>query len=139
VYWACDHTRIQTTQRLYDSFTQSHIKQVEIKPEESLAFADTGLILFEQNDHSEPSIRINIDQFEALLSFGKNAPARLAAFSVLSSGVLPSEENDSYQPVLVMTLGTASTSPNQPNLINISQLSWLEVVQSGHEIRIVSK
>ena len=139
VYWACDHTRIQATQRLYDNFDEAHIKQVELKLEEVLAFGEAGQIRFEPDEQNNQSIRVSVNQFESLLAYGISSPDESALFTILSEGMPSPADITQPLPGVVLTLGTPYAPQNRSNLIDMSQFDWLELVIEQNEMRILSK
>ncbi|MGB4594567.1 MAG: ComEC/Rec2 family competence protein [Anaerolineaceae bacterium] len=141
VYWACDHTRIQTTQRLYDSFAQAHIEQVELKPEELLSFGDNEKIYFEPDEQSNQSIRIEAGHLETLLAYDKYSPEYLSVFTILPEGVAFPENISPPPSDLNKSLEAASSIQNSKTnimLMDISQFEWLEWAESSNELRISS-
>lgn len=140
VYWACDHTRIQTTQRLFDSFESAHIQQVKLEADELLAFGESGQIWFEPDEKGDQTIRVKTGAFESLITYGKSIPENLSDFNILSSSMSLPISNSSLK-ALVVILGDTPPQFSTKNLtlVDISQYEWLELVQNAGEIQFFAK
>lgn len=132
VYWACDYQRIQTTQRLYDSFEAAHIRQITIKDDEYLMIGLISNLKFVRSGQHTQLLRLITPQTEVVWSFDKATKTGGARQFVVQEQVLTMPEGVlSNMPRANLENHVLTHTPNEQNLSNVldfRSLKWLDLL-----------
>ncbi len=143
VYWGCDYQRIQTTQRLYNSFEAAHIRQIAINDDEYLKIGQTGNLKFVRSGEHTQLLRLITPQTEVLWSFDKAIKAGGGREFFVGEQTLTMPESvlsNMQRAILEDHVSTkAFNDQNLSNMLDFRSSEWLEIIIGDKFCQLIIK